>query len=117
MCVCVSGDGVLFQVKVSKPTPEQLAILDVQFGEQKKAKEKKEDDTIAESTVLHGLCITPLTAYLYYSTHCIHVLLHSLHTCITPLHIYVAAPRQDSMSAASANAVLSGCCNRFVGYL
>ena len=33
------------------------------------------------------------------------------------LYIYVAAPRQDSMSAASVNAVLSGCCNRFVGYL
>ena len=31
--------------------------------------------------------------------------------------LYVAAPRQGSMSAASANAVLSGCCNRFVGYL
>ena len=32
-------------------------------------------------------------------------------------YIYVAAPRQDSMSAASTNVVLSGCCNRFVGYL
>ena len=31
--------------------------------------------------------------------------------------IYVAVPRQDSMSAAGANAVLSGHCNRFVGYL
>ena len=33
------------------------------------------------------------------------------------LHIIVTARRQDSMSAASANAVLSVRCNRFVGYL
>ena len=33
------------------------------------------------------------------------------------MYIYVAVPRQDSMSAAGANAVLSGHCNRFVGYL
>ena len=33
------------------------------------------------------------------------------------LYIYVAVPRQDSMSTAGTNAVLSGHCNRFVGYL
>ena len=31
------------------------------------------------------------------------------------VYIYVAVPRQGSMSAASANAVLSGHCNIFVG--
>ena len=41
------------QEKVSKPTPEQLALLEQQFGEKQKAK-KKEDDTIKESTMLHG---------------------------------------------------------------
>ncbi|CAI8025898.1 Pre-mRNA-processing factor 17 [Geodia barretti] len=41
------------EVKVSKPTPEQMVILDEQFGEKLKAKEKKEDDTITESTILH----------------------------------------------------------------
>ena len=51
------------QVKVSKPTPEQMVILDEQFGEKLKAKEKKEDDTITESTILHGLS----TIYLYFS--------------------------------------------------
>ena len=40
---------------------------------------------------------------------------YPVHTC--HLHIYVAVPRQDSMSAAGAHAVLSGHCNRFVGYL
>ena len=33
------------------------------------------------------------------------------------MYIYVAMPRQDSMSATGANVVLSGHCNRFVGYL
>lgn len=41
------------QEKVSMPTAEQLAILEKQFGEKQKAKEKK-DDTIEESTTLHG---------------------------------------------------------------
>ena len=58
VCVCV-------QVKVSKPTPEQMVILDEQFGEKLKAKEKKEDDTITESTILHGLS----TIYLYFLNH------------------------------------------------
>ena len=31
------------------------------------------------------------------------------------MYVYVAVPRQGSMSAASANAVLSGHCNIFVG--
>ena len=33
------------------------------------------------------------------------------------VYIYVAVPRQNSTSAAGTNAVLSGHCNRFVGYL
>ena len=31
-------------------------------------------------------------------------------------YVYVAVPRQDSTSPVRANAVLSGYCNRFVGY-
>ena len=50
---------------MSKPTPEQMVILDEQFGEKLKAKEKKEDDTITESTILHGLS----TIYLYFLNH------------------------------------------------
>ena len=42
------------QVKVAKPTQEQMAILEEQFGEKQKAKQKKEEDTIEESTTLHG---------------------------------------------------------------
>ena len=41
-----------------------------------------------------------------------------VHTDFTPSKystVYVV-PRQDSMSPARANAVLSGHCNRFVGY-
>ena len=33
------------------------------------------------------------------------------------MYIYVAVPRQDSMSACGTHAVLSGHCNRYVGYL
>ena len=36
-----------------------------------------------------------------------------VHVCV---HLYVAVPRQDSMSPVRANAALSGYCNRFVGY-
>ena len=32
------------------------------------------------------------------------------------LYVSVAVPKQDSMSPARVNAVLSGHCNRFVGY-
>ena len=42
----------------------------------------------------------------------------TVHTCRllrNVQQVYVAVPRQGSMSAASANAVLSGHCNRFVG--
>jgi len=43
------------QVKVSKPTEEQMAILEKQQGEKKKKKEVKEkDDTIDESSELHS---------------------------------------------------------------
>ena len=40
--------------------------------------------------------------------------LYSVHNIY--MHVLVAIPRQDSMSAASANAVLSGYCNILVGY-
>ena len=47
--------------------------------------------------------------------------LYTMCTCLyihtVYMYIYVAVPRQDSMSAAGANAVLSGHCKRFVGYL
>ena len=42
------------QLKVAKPTQEQMAILEEQFGEKQKAKQKKEEDTIEESSTLHG---------------------------------------------------------------
>ena len=42
---------------MSKPTAEQMAILEEQFGEKQKAKEKKEQETIEESTTLHGRCV------------------------------------------------------------
>ncbi len=49
--------GYVDQVTVSKPTEKQLALLEVQFGEKKKKKEVKEkEDTIDESTMLHGKC-------------------------------------------------------------
>ena len=32
------------------------------------------------------------------------------------VYVYVAVPRQDSMSPVRANAALSGHCNIFVGY-
>ena len=64
--------NVCVQVKVSKPTPEQMVVLDVQFGEKQKAKEKKEDDTITESTILHGLSTNYLSitefSPFYYAT-------------------------------------------------
>ena len=52
---------------------------------------------------------------------CVYTVCMSLyiHVCMynmcTYMYVYVAVPRQGSMSAASANAVLSGHCNRFVG--
>ena len=42
------------QEKVSKPSAEQMAVLEEQFGEKQKAKQKKEEDTIEETTTLHG---------------------------------------------------------------
>ncbi len=38
---------------MSKPTEEQKAILELMFADKKKEK-KKEDETIDESTMLHG---------------------------------------------------------------
>ena len=67
---------------MSKPTPEQMVVLDVQFGEKQKAKEKKEDDTITESTILHGLStnylsITEFSPFYYgvYAASYNHILL------------------------------------------
>ena len=42
------------QEKVSKPSAEQMAVLEEQFGEKQKAKQKKEDETVEETTTLHG---------------------------------------------------------------
>lgn len=41
------------QVKVSRPTEEQMAILEEQFGDKQKAKKEK-DETIEESSMLHS---------------------------------------------------------------
>ena len=45
--------GYVDQEKVSKPTEEQRAILEVMFADKKKEK-KEEEETIEESTLLHG---------------------------------------------------------------
>ena len=43
------------QVKVAKPSDEEKAVLEVMFADKKKKNEKKEEDqTIEESTMLHG---------------------------------------------------------------
>lgn len=45
------------QIKVAKPTDEEKAALEVMFADKKKKKEEKkkdEDQTIEESTMLHG---------------------------------------------------------------
>ncbi len=44
------------QVKVAKPTDEEKAAIEVMFADKKKKKEAKkdEDQTIEESTTLHG---------------------------------------------------------------
>lgn len=44
------------QIKVSKPTEKQLAILEEQFGDKQKNKKEK-DETIDESSMLHGECV------------------------------------------------------------
>ena len=46
----------------------------------------------------------------------LHFTLSSSTVCMWELYIIVTV-RKDSMSIASANAVLSARCNRFVGYL
>ena len=51
-CSVVCRDSI--QVKVSKPNAEELAVLEEQFGEKQKAKQKKEEETIEETTTLHG---------------------------------------------------------------
>ena len=49
--------GYVDQVKVSKPTEKQLALLEEQLGERKKKKQVKDkEETIDESSMLHGEC-------------------------------------------------------------
>ena len=52
------------QVKVAKPTDEEKAALEVMFADKKKKTEKKEEDqTIEESSMLHGeLCRPPVVS-------------------------------------------------------
>ena len=57
--------------------------------------------------------LNPHHVFVSHSSHGDCIMLH--HFSLT-LYIYVAVPRQDSMSPARTNAVLSGYCNRFVGY-
>ena len=46
------------QVTVSKPTEKQMAILEEQLGERKKKRQVKEtEETIVESSLLHGECV------------------------------------------------------------
>lgn len=45
--------GYVDQQKVAKPSEEQLAILEEQFGSKQKVKREK-DETIEESTMLHS---------------------------------------------------------------
>ena len=45
--------GYVDQEKVSRPTDEQKAVLELMFAEKKKDK-KEEEETVAESTLLHG---------------------------------------------------------------
>ena len=56
---------------------------------------------------LHYTC----TMYIVHHNSCMSV--YNVHNY---MYVSVAVPRQDSMSPARANAVLSGHCNRFVGY-
>ena len=45
--------GYVDQEKVSRPTKEQMAILEEQFGDKQKTKKEK-DETIEESSMLHS---------------------------------------------------------------
>lgn len=49
--------GYVDQVKVAKPTPEQMAVLEEQFKDKRKMQKKnneEEDEVFDESTLLHG---------------------------------------------------------------
>lgn len=48
--------GYVDQVKVAKPTSEQMAILEEQFKDKRKMQKKGEDEeeVFEESTLLHG---------------------------------------------------------------
>ena len=49
--------GYVGQVKVAKPTTEQMAVLEEQFKDKRKMQKKNvedEDEVFEESTLLHG---------------------------------------------------------------
>lgn len=50
--------GYVDQVRVAKPTPEQMAVLEEQFKDRRKMQKKKndeeEEEVFEESTLLHG---------------------------------------------------------------
>ena len=46
------------QQMVAKPTAEQMAILEEQFGEKQKKKKQEEDETIEETSMLHSRWIS-----------------------------------------------------------
>ena len=65
------------QVKVSKPTEEEMAAMELMFADKKKKKEKKKDEeeqTMEESSMLHGvylsLCVVPVVFVLCCRTLC-----------------------------------------------
>ena len=50
--------GYVDQVKVSKPTEEERAVIELMFADRKKKNEKKEqEETIDETCLLHGVCL------------------------------------------------------------
>ncbi len=64
--------GYVDQVTVSKPTEKQLALLEEQFGEKRKKKAVKEtEDTIDESTLLHGVCVCVWVVLYWMCTVCL----------------------------------------------
>ena len=71
-------------------------------------------------------CTCTCAMYIHVHVQCIYMYMYMCNvytcTCTCAMYVSVAVPRQDSMSPARANAVLSGYCNRlldiprFVGY-
>ena len=56
------------QVKVSKPTEEEMATMELLFADKKVKKE--EEQPMEESSMLHGVCV------------CVHVGMHEYHALI-----------------------------------